>query len=60
MKNNILNIILIIVGIITTIIPFVYWITHPELTQMQIFLKFWWVYAISIGSILFTRYKFLK
>ena len=26
----------------------VYWYQHPELTEMQMWIKFWWVHGISI------------
>ena len=29
-------------------VPFVYWALHSELTQMQVFLKFWWVSILAI------------
>ena len=51
MKNTIrktLAIITLVLLIATVIITFYYWITHSELSQMQIFLKFWWLYAINL------------
>jgi hypothetical protein len=33
------------IGIFT---PFVGWIIEPELTKMQIFLKYWWASGISM------------
>lgn len=30
------------------IILFVYWIYHPDLTKMQMFLKFWWLSVPSV------------
>lgn len=32
--------------------PFFYWICHPELTQMQMLLNFWYLYAIGAGILI--------
>lgn len=29
--------------------PFYIWIRHPELTEMQIFLAYWWLYLVVFG-----------
>ena len=34
--------------VIIMLSPLVYWVFNPELTQMQVLLKFWWVYIIAI------------
>ena len=36
---------------------FYYWIKHPYLTEMQMFLKFWYCYIIEILLIAFIIYK---
>jgi hypothetical protein len=28
---------------------FTYWVVHPDLSQMQVFLKFWYWFVINIG-----------
>ena len=43
-------ILLAIIFLICTFAPFVYWLLNPELTQIQIFIKFWWVMLIGIAS----------
>ena len=30
------------------LVPLVYWGFHPEMTEMQVFLKFGWVYIIVV------------
>lgn len=44
--------------IILVIIPLVYWGFNAELTKMQIFLKFWWLYLIVIGLSIFMKIKY--
>jgi cytochrome b subunit of formate dehydrogenase len=53
MKKFIWILVLIICGLVI-FIPFVYYLQNPELTEMQIFLKFWWMdlAAVIIGVIL--------
>lgn len=31
-------------------IPLLYWVKHQELTQIQVFLKMWWVLLLIIGG----------
>jgi hypothetical protein len=33
-------------GILT---PMVYWIKHPELSQMQVFIEWWWLWLMMLG-----------
>ena len=41
--------------------PFYFWVKHPEFTEMQIFMKFYWLYLIaillSLASFLIGNYK---
>jgi len=34
--------------VLVTVLPLIYWGFHPEMTEMQVFLKFWWVYLFTI------------
>lgn len=45
----IIRFILIAISIISMMIPFIYWTINPELTQMQVWLKYWWVFVIGIS-----------
>ena len=45
-KNNKLLFVIGGIGFIIMIYPSIYWMQNPELTQMQVFLEFWWLYAI--------------
>lgn len=45
----ILHVFLLLVFAISVLAPFVYWIMNPELTQMQVLIKFWWVFLIGIS-----------
>jgi len=38
----------ILAVIIISCISIVYWIAHPELSQMQVSLKLWWLYPSII------------
>ena len=53
MREKLFKILLAIIIIIMVIIPNVYWISNPELSSMQLLIKFWWLYlpgmAIAIG-----------
>ena len=49
-KPTIYFYILFVAYICGLFIPFVDWIKHPELSQMQIFIKWWWLWAIMILS----------
>lgn len=45
---------LILAGILTCVLyPFGYWVLNPSLTEMQLFLKFWWIWTLGIMSVLF-------
>jgi hypothetical protein len=47
MRDNIFIVCIIaLIGLFLT--PGIYWLFNPELTQMQLFFKFWWVYAIGL------------
>ena len=48
--KTILLIIVLIIGVICTFVPAIYWAMHPQLTYMQIFLKLWWVILLVISS----------
>jgi hypothetical protein len=34
-------------GILT---PIIYWINNPELSQMQVFIKWWWLWVMMLFS----------
>ena len=36
------------VGMLMILLPTIYWFMNPELTQMQIFVKFWFYIPLSI------------
>jgi len=55
--KNIMNIIIIVVIIGAISIPIIYNFIHPELTRMQIFFKFWWLYILFISVGMFFKYK---
>lgn len=59
-KSILKTILLVFFGIVALIfiaIPLVYWFKHPELTKMQIFLKFWIEYVLSI--VFYTGFQIL-
>ena len=47
-KRKKLSYILFVITIIAIISPIAYWIKNPELTEMQMLLKFWYAYASAI------------
>ena len=51
LKEN-YQIIVAVLCVLVQIYPVVFNIYHPELTQLQVFLKFWWLYVPSIVVIL--------
>lgn len=52
-----LRIIGFIVAIIISLCPQVYNLMNPDITQMRLFLMFWWVYVIAIGLLFVSIYK---
>ncbi len=51
MNTNIRFILAILATVALTVfalLPLPYWAAHPELTQMQIFLKWWWAYLATV------------
>lgn len=46
--KKILGIVTFTLGIISALAPMLYWIMNPELTQMVIFIKFWWLLLLTI------------
>lgn len=40
--------IMIVAGLLLFLLPLVYWMKNPELTQMQIFIECWW---LTLGGI---------
>ena len=38
-----------ILSLAIAIIPIIIWIRNPEMTEMQIFLSYWWIYLICLG-----------
>lgn len=52
--RNALYILLTIVFVACILTPFVYWAINPELTQMQVFIKCWWVMLIGIVAAPFS------
>lgn len=45
---KIIRVILLSIAGISVFIPFVYWLLHPELTGIQVFVKYWWLIVIVI------------
>jgi hypothetical protein len=41
----------ILIGIGIGVFPLICWINHPELTQMQIFLKYWWHLIVMVPMV---------
>jgi len=58
--KNALLIVLTIIGLIGVLIPFIYWVNNPELTEMQLFLKWWWIYIIIFGDFSLVSYLINK
>lgn len=46
--HNVFYFLLCAVICLAVLIPFIYWIRHPELTEMQVFLEWWWLYVPSL------------
>lgn len=45
----------ILVTIVLSCISIIYWVAHPELSQMQVSLKLWWMYpSIILAAIGFN------
>ena len=47
---------LAVVFLISLVTPFVDWIRHPELSQMQVFLKWWYLWIAMIVSGVLTMF----
>ena len=57
-KKTIIFVILGVIAFIVMLYPSIYWMQNPTLTQMQVFLEFWWLYGILFGSYgLFALHK---
>ena len=41
-----------VIGGVIILIPLFQWMRHPELTQMEIFLTYWWVELFGIAIII--------
>ena len=48
MRNKI-GIALQLIGLAVACFPVYIWVRHPELTEMQVFLSYWWLYLIAFG-----------
>jgi len=48
MRNKI-GIALQLIGLAVAGFPVYIWVRHPELTEMQVFLSYWWLYLIAFG-----------
>lgn len=44
--------ILVVISIIALIYSTTYWIKNPELSEMQMLLKFWWAYGITLVCVM--------
>lgn len=53
------GIILLTAGIISLFWPTWYWFNTPELTEMQIFLEFWWLILIG-AALAFSGERIIK
>ena len=58
--RNTIYILLTAVFVVCILTPFVYWTINPELTQMQVFIKFWWVMLIGIAAAIFGAIPILN
>lgn len=47
-REEILTWVIYGIVVIAMLVPMVYWGFHPEMTEMQVFLKFWWIYLFTI------------
>lgn len=48
---KLLKILIWTLDIVFLAIPFIYWMHHPELTYMEMLLKFWWAYSLSLFAV---------
>lgn len=47
----------IIIAIPAIILPFVWWFFEPDLTRMQLFYKFWYLYVIFIVYYIIFKWR---
>jgi len=58
-KNAIKTICIIILAILSfALLAYVtiYWYQHRDMTQMQVFIKYWWLYLLSICALFAALY----
>jgi len=59
MKNlkplTVIVVIVIIIILFLIMIPIVFWFNNPELTQMQMVIKFWPLYLVDVALALIIR-----
>jgi len=54
--RTIIGRVLCAIGIIAFLYPIAYNAYHPEITRMQILLKFWWTYIVALGVTVLGAY----
>jgi hypothetical protein len=60
MKNKILNIVILIIGAIAVLYPYIVWFNKPTITTMEIFVMYWWMYMIGVIFLLWHVKRVLK
>jgi len=53
-----LIILLYLIGLVPMLLVLIYWGLNPHLTEMQLFLGFWWIYPPSMVALFLA--EFLK
>jgi hypothetical protein len=56
----VINVLVIIFILFASLYPTIYWFSNPELTSMEIFIEFWWLYLILLGSYFTYSYFYHK
>lgn len=61
MENAKIGIFLMIIGVtILVIMSLGYWLFHPEITEMQLFLENWEFYLVGVGCYAEGQYLYLR
>ena len=44
-----------VIGVSVFVLLFIFWVNNPILTEMQIFLKFWWAYIVGVIVLIISQ-----
>jgi hypothetical protein len=58
--KKIIYLLIPILFIVALVVPTIYWYMNPELTKMQVFQEWWWLYVPVVIIGILTQYRTKK